>query len=211
VVQGPARVLTKATVSAKQVALTFDAGADRGFALQILDTLQRENVVASFGLTGQWAERNADLVLRIANEGHVIINHTYDHASFTGLSTTGKPLTQQQRWAELDRAEQILTTITGRSTKPYFRPPYGDYDASVNRDVAARGYPFNVMWTVDSRGWMGLPAPQITARCLELAQPGAIYVFHVGAQSADAKALPDIISGLRAAGYSFVSVADFAQ
>src|SRR4051812_19327567 len=58
-VDGPAKVIASGSLQAKTVALTFDAGADRGFAEQILDTLARENVIATFGLTGQWAEKNA--------------------------------------------------------------------------------------------------------------------------------------------------------
>jgi peptidoglycan/xylan/chitin deacetylase (PgdA/CDA1 family) len=85
-----------------------------------------------------------------------------------------------------------------------FRPPYGDYDESVNRDLALRGYLYNVMWTVDSRGWQGIAAEEIVQRCLSLAVPGAIYVFHVGSASQDAAALPAVIEGLRAAGYEMV-------
>jgi hypothetical protein len=58
------------------------------------------------------------------------------------------------------------------------------------------------MWTVDSRGWMGLAAPLITQRCTDLAEPGAIYVFHVGSASQDGPALQGIIDGLRAANYT---------
>ena len=210
IAHGPARVLSRGPATGRSVALTFDAGADRGFTEQILDTLKAKGVTADFGLTGQWVERNPDLAMRIANEGYLIINHTYRHGSFTGLSTASPPLTQAQRWAELDRTEQLIQSLTGKSTRGFFRPPYGDYDASVNRDVGERGYAINVMWAIDSRGWMGLPAAEIVKRCLQMAEPGTIYVFHVGAQSADAAALSAIIDGLRAMNYSFASVADYA-
>ncbi|HEY2593413.1 MAG TPA: polysaccharide deacetylase family protein, partial [Chloroflexota bacterium] len=68
------------------VALTFDAGADRGYAEAILDTLKTEGVPASFGMTGQWAQANPDLVQRMVAEGHRLINHTWEHRSWTGLS-----------------------------------------------------------------------------------------------------------------------------
>lgn len=207
--RGPARVISRGPASSRSVALTFDAGADRGYAEQILDTLKAKGVRAAFGLTGQWVERNQDLTLRIVNEGHELINHTYRHGSFTGNSTSSAPLTQAQRWAELDRTEQLILSLTGKSTLPFFRPPYGDYDASVNQDIGTRGYGFSFMWTVDSRGWMGLPAAEIVKRCLQLAEPGAIYVFHVGSQSADGPALAAIIDGLRAQNYSFARLADY--
>ena len=188
------------------VAFSFDTGADVGFTGQILDTLKANGITASFGITGRWAEQNPDLLRRIVQEGHHLINHSYDHPSFTGLSTKAAPLTQAQRWEQLDKTESIVVSLTGASAKPYFRPPYGDYDESVNKDVYARGYLYNVLWTVDSRGWQGISAEEIRQRCLSLAEPGAIYVFHVGSASQDAAALQEIIDGLRAMGYAIGSL-----
>jgi peptidoglycan-N-acetylglucosamine deacetylase len=205
----PASLLIRGPATRRAVALTFDAGADRGFAEQILDTLAKEGVRAGFGMTGQWAHQHGDLVKRMGAEGHVFINHTFSHRSFTGLSTTSAPMPQAMRFSELDQTEEIIKSITGLTTKPYFRPPYGDYDASVNRDVGLRGYSSNVLWTVDSRGWMGLSAAEIAQRCLGLAEPGAIYVFHVGAASQDAQALPAVIAGLRSQGYEIVQFSSF--
>jgi peptidoglycan/xylan/chitin deacetylase (PgdA/CDA1 family) len=116
-----------------------------------------------------------------------------------------------ERLDQLARTDAVLTRVTGHSTQPWFRPPYGDYDASVNRDVAAAGYRYNVLWTVDSLGWQGLSPAAISARCLQRAEPGAIYLFHVGAASQDAAALPAIIAGLREQGYAFGTVADLLE
>ncbi len=199
---GFAQVVRRADTSSKTVYLTFDAGSDTGFTAQILDTLKANGIVAAFGVTGRWAEQNPDLVRRIAQEGHSIINHSYDHPSFTGRSTNVPALTQAKRWEQLDKTEGIIQDLAGVSTKPYFRPPYGDYDDSVNADLYARGYLYNVMWTVDSLGWNGLAAEAIVERCVSLAEPGAIYVFHVGSASQDAAALQAIIDGLREMGYT---------
>lgn len=203
---GSAEVIRKGPTTQRMVAFTFDAGADPGFTGQILDILKANGITASFGITGRWAEQNPDLMRRIVSEGHHLINHSYDHSSFTGLSTSSAPLTREQRWQQLDRTEAIVNSLTGASTKPYFRPPFGDYDSSVNADIYARGYRYNVMWTVDSFGWRRIAAAEIVERCLSLAEPGAIYIFHVGAASEDAAALPAIIDGLRDAGYAIGSV-----
>ena len=206
---GPrAQVIRRGDPGRNVIALTFDAGSDTGFAAQILDTLRDKNVHSSFGMTGQWAERNPDFLRRIVRDGHQLINHSYDHASFTGLSTGSPPLTQEQRWAELDRTEQIVADLTGASTKPFFRPPFGDYDDSVNYDVFARGYAYSVLWSVDSDGWRGISADQIVQISLSQAHPGAIYILHVGAASQDANALPRIIDGLRKRGYEFVTLTE---
>ena len=188
------------------VALTFDAGADRGYAEEILDTLQDEDAIATFGMTAHWAEANPDLILRMVDEGHTLMNHTETHRSWTGLSTSAAPLTSAERAEELRVTEAVIETIVGYDMRPYFRPPYGDYDDSVIADLQTNGYTVNVMWTVDSLGWNGLTAAEITARTLNGTVPGAIHLFHVGAASQDAAALPDIISGLRDLGYRFVTI-----
>ena len=70
-------------------------------------------------------------------------------------------------------------------------------------DVLPTGYSHKVGWTVDSLGWQGAQSADIVARCLRLAAPGAIYVFHVGRASQDSIALQQIIHGLRDKGFSF--------
>jgi len=206
----PATVVARGPAGRRTVLLTFDAGADTGFAAQILDTLHREGVTATFGITWRWAEENPGLVRRIVGEGHDVVNHTYDHRSFTGVSTRTAPLSADQRRMEIDRAEQVLSGLTGRTTRPWFRLPYGDGDASVNTEVAREGYRYVLGWTVDSLGWEGFSSAAITQRCLARAVPGAVYLFHVGSRSQDAQALPAVIDGLRAQGYGFGSLADLA-
>ncbi|HLZ25924.1 MAG TPA: polysaccharide deacetylase family protein [Chloroflexota bacterium] len=189
------------------VALTFDAGADLGRAEDILDALRDQHVPATFGITGLWARAHPDLVRRMVADGHQVINHTLDHRSFTGLSDERGGLTPAERRQELIDAEAILSPLIGHSPRPWYRLPYGDDDARVSADVAPAGYTNKVGWTVDSLGWRGVAAPDIVARCLRLAEDGAIYVFHVGEPSQDAIALPRIIAGLRDRGYSFATVA----
>lgn len=205
-VASPALVISAGPGTRRAVALTFDAGADRGYAGQILSTLEREHVKATFGMTGLWAKQNPDLVRRMARDGDVLMNHTYDHRSFTGLSTKLRPLTDQQRVWEIQSADAVIRSITGRSTRPFFRPPYGDMDRAMLSLVQRLGYRYVVMWTVDSLGWQGLRAPSITRRCLDGTRPGAILLMHVGIQSQDALALPDLIHGLRKRGYRLQTI-----
>lgn len=204
----PSQVVSRGRADRRAVTLTFDAGADRGHAERILNELARQRVQAAFGITGKWAEANRDLVTRVHREGHTLINHSYDHSSFTGFSWSVVARTPAERASQLARTERLLSEIAGASAHPYFRPPFGDLDPGVLADVGAAGYGLTVMWTVDSMGWRGWDAARITQRCLEGAAPGAIYIFHVGAASSDADALPAVIDGLRARGFEIASLAD---
>lgn len=207
--QGEAIAVRKLDTSRKVVALTFDAGSDVGYTRQILDTLKANNVRASFGMTGEWAEEHPILLRRMVAEGHTLVNHTYSHPSFTGYSTGTTPIGYSARASELARTEAAVQRIAGATTKPYFRPPYGDYDQSVLVDVYTRGYRHDVMWSVDSLGWQGLTRQQILQRCINGLEPGAIYLFHVGSQSRDGPALQSVIDALRGRGYGFTTVGAF--
>jgi len=202
----PSRLIYSGSSQRAWVALTFDAGADRGYAATILSVLERTHVRATFGMTGRWAEQNRDLVRRMARDGDTFINHTYDHRSFTGLSTRLAPLTAAQRQWEVEHADAVVRSITGTSMKPFFRPPYGDIDAATLTLVRRLGYPDTVMWTIDSLGWRGATPAEIDQRCLSLARPGAILLMHVGIQSQDGIALPSVISQLRGRHYHLVTV-----
>jgi peptidoglycan/xylan/chitin deacetylase (PgdA/CDA1 family) len=206
----PGRAITvdRGLPSCDTVSLTFDAGADRGYAELILDILRDTGVKASFGMTGAWAQQNSDLIVRMGNEGHEFINHSWRHGSFTGFSTNSRPLSVDVRASELERTEELIKGLTGQSTRPMFRPPYGDYNESVLKDISDQGYDYSIMWTVDSRGWMHYSAQRIVDLCLNAAQPGAIYLFHVGIESEDALALTSIIDGLRDRGLRAVRMSE---
>jgi peptidoglycan-N-acetylglucosamine deacetylase len=189
----------------KLVALTFDAGSDQGYTKLILRVLRREKVKASFGLTGRWIEDNRKLTRRIAKRGHTIINHTYSHSSWTGLSA-GSGLDGAERRRELKRTDRLVRELTDVRTKPWFRPPFGDFDASALRLLAHRGYRYNVLWSTDTLGTTGLPASAIVDRCLSQLRRGAIYLMHVGSQSQDGPALRPLINQLKRRGYGFATI-----
>lgn len=201
---GPSQVVEYGESGRREIALTFDAGADRGYAEEILDLLQAEGIPASFGMMGQWAEQNPDLLQRMIDEGHMLFNHSWSHPSFTGVTTGVAPLTQVERWTEVQRTEQRVRELTGYELQPYFRPPYGDIDASVLADLGAIGYSRTLLWSCDSRDSLGATADEIMATCIDTAQPGRILLLHVGAQSAAYEVLPRMIASLRAQGFTFV-------
>jgi peptidoglycan/xylan/chitin deacetylase (PgdA/CDA1 family) len=206
-----ATVIRTGTETRRAVALTFDATADRGHTAAILAALRRGGTRASFAVTGVWAQENEELLHAIAADGHQIINQTYDYASFTGASSGGEPLSSQQRALELSRTETTVFRLTNRTTRPWFRPPYGDIDASVERDAATFGYPYIAMWSIDTMGTGGLTAAQVVERTLSLVTPGAVIRMDVRDYSQDAAALPEIIESLQNDGYAFETMERIIQ
>lgn len=70
----------------KKVALTFDDGPDLRYTPQLLEILRTEEVVATFFVLGERVEHYPEIVKRIAQNGHLIANHSRTHTDFEYLS-----------------------------------------------------------------------------------------------------------------------------
>ena len=189
------------------VALTFDAGANADAVPSILATLRREGVPATFFLTGNFVRDFPAAARSIAAAGFRIGDHTISHPYLTQLSDAAV------RQQILGGAQQIRS-VTGKDPAPLFRFPFGDADARTIAIANQSGY-VPVRWTVDTLGWEGtaghITASTVVSRVLDAARPGEIVLMHVGSNpddhtTLDADALPAVISGLRAQGYSFVTL-----
>jgi peptidoglycan/xylan/chitin deacetylase (PgdA/CDA1 family) len=186
------------------VSLVFNAGAGYPPGEQILDTLRERGVRTTFFLMGWWAERRPELVARIADEGHEIASHGHEVFDLTSVSDAAVI-------ADLERADAVLSGITGRTTKPLWSPSAGYRDARVRRLAASIGYR-PIYWTVDSGDWtLDATAERVRSRVLSSAVNGAIIVMHFeSSRTADtiAPALPSIIDGLRDEGFRLVTITE---
>ena len=192
----PAQVIDRGRIDAREVTLTFDTAYDTQYTAAVLDVLDDFDVDATMFVTGEWAEANPELLRRMVAEGHLVGNHSYSHPDMTTVSDAA--VTSQLR-----RAEDAIVSRTNRSTKPYFRPPYGAQNAHLNQLLGNEGFRFDVLWTVDSVDWQpNVTLEQLVRRVLTAARPGAIILLHDGGgdRSATVAALPTIITGLRRLG-----------
>jgi peptidoglycan/xylan/chitin deacetylase (PgdA/CDA1 family) len=210
---GLSAIVDRGTNGRLEVALTFDAGADTGYAAEVLDLLRDEGIKASFGMTGVWAEANPELVRRMVAEGHQLINHTWDHSSLTGANTQMPSMTPDQVSQQLADTEAVVRDLTGGyEMRPYFRPPYGDYDAASLGYLYDDGYYLTVWWTCDTRGWAGWGSQQIIDYCTTNIAEDEILLLHVGAAAVgDFEALPGLIQFFRDNGYAFVTIEQMLQ
>ncbi|RWZ54429.1 LysM peptidoglycan-binding domain-containing protein [Halobacillus fulvus] len=196
----PSTFVTKGNTSEKVVALTFDDGSDGTNISHILQTLSQYNVKATFFLTGSGTNNHPSSIRAIVNQGHEIGNHSYSHPDFTKLSSS-------QIASELKRTEDIIKQVTGVSTKPLFRAPFGAVNSNVLKAVGDAGYTHTLHWNIDTLDWKGLTKNDITIRVLNGIEPGSIILMHTGAGAGGTRyALPDIIQELDALGYEFVTV-----
>ena len=184
----------------KVISLTFDDMGDTVVLQQILDTLADLGVKATF-----FADASVDpnMLDKVVAQGHEIGNHTYSHEFSTYLTT-------QEFANELNSMDSIIQAATGISSRPLFRPPYGDYDTSVLETAGSLGYDHTIGWSIDSLDWEGTHSPsEIAANVLDNIVPGAIVLMHAVPESANTPAsLFEIISSARALGYEFATISD---
>jgi peptidoglycan/xylan/chitin deacetylase (PgdA/CDA1 family) len=62
-----------------EILLSFDDGPQPDITPRLLDVLQREDVCAAFCVCGKSVRVVPEVVLRMAREGHLIVNHGYRH------------------------------------------------------------------------------------------------------------------------------------
>jgi peptidoglycan/xylan/chitin deacetylase (PgdA/CDA1 family) len=205
---GPSVVVASGSRSSGMVALTFDMGGRTDPALAIMGWLRDHSVPATIFMAGSSADTSAAArdVLAVVNARPDLFdlgNHSYSHPDMTALSTA-------QVADELRRAETAIDRYADQSPRPLFRPPYGAWDADVLSGAGAAGYRWTVMWDVDTIDWKpiadgGPSAEQIVAKVLDRAQGGSIVLMHLGGYET-LRALPGIVSGLRADGYQLVTL-----
>ena len=190
-----------------RVAITVDVEfpdrpTETGVTARILDALGAADVTASMFLQGRWAEAVPALARRIADEGHLIGNHSHHHARMTIL--TGAGITR-----DVLAADRAISDATGRSPAPWFRCPFGA-GAGTRRVVdrlAAAGY-VDVGWDVDGLDWAGASATRLAGRLVRGTTrhgDGAVVLLH-GWPASTPVALGQAIPRLRDAGATFVTI-----
>lgn len=188
----------------KRVALTFDAGATGETMPAVLNVLRQRHIHITMFFTGKFVEEYPDSVRQAVADGNEIANHTYSH-------TDSLELTDQQLKDELARTESIIYKLTGVSTKPYWRPPYGSRNNHVLNVAKSQGYR-SIYWTLDSLDSVGQPkTPDFifnrVTNTPDFNLDGAIILQHFGSD-ASAEALPRILDRLQEMGYSVVTISD---
>ena len=185
----------------KVLYLTFDAGYENGCTEQILDTLKKHNVKAAFFLVGNYLERNADLVRRMVEEGHVVGNHTMHHPDMSKLST------KEAFSKELSDLEQLFTSITGKELPKYYRPPQGVYSESNLQMAKELGYQ-TVFWSLAYADWDNSNQPtraQALSKLLPRTHNGAVILLHSTSQT-NAEILDELLTTWEKEGYTFQTI-----
>jgi polysaccharide deacetylase family sporulation protein PdaB len=181
-----------------KIALTFNCAWGNSNTDELLAILQAENIKSTFFVTGEFADKYPEDVMKIFKAGHEIQSHSDKHPHVEGANINDFILDTRE-------AERKITAITG-VTPTLYRAPYGEYDNNSIFTVNGMGYKY-IQWSVDSIDWQEPDAKTIVRRVVNNTQSGSILLFHNDLANTT-EALPEVISRLKERGFDFVSVSD---
>lgn len=195
----------KDTSGEKVLYLTFDNGYENGYTGQILDVLKKEKVPATFFVTGHYLKSASDLVKRMADEGHIIGNHSYHHPDLTQVS-------DEKLKQELESVVTETEVITGKKGMTYLRPPRGIFSERTLKLAKELGYT-QVFWSLafvdwktdQQKGWK-----YSYDNIMKQVHPGCVLLLHTVSKD-NADALEQAIKDLKKRGYSFKSLDDLTM
>lgn len=186
---------------ADRVALTFDDGPsfyrDRTLAI-----LRDRQVTATFFDAGMRIDANPQLPAFERAEGHLVLNHTYEHPNLNQVTLPRLRQEMADTEAALDRAG-VERPFVG------MRPPFLAANAQVRAELERLGYTV-ISGDIDAEDWLpDRPAEQLRADVAAGIADGRRNIFlHDGPIDTVAgpelmEALPLIIDDIRAAGLCF--------
>jgi peptidoglycan/xylan/chitin deacetylase (PgdA/CDA1 family) len=188
----------------RQLALSFDDGPNDPHTLHLLEVLARHGVHATFFLIGRFVEQRPDIAREIANAGHVVGNHTFNHPLLTLRS--GRDVQ-----SEIQQCSQALNNAVG-SHSNLFRPPFGGRRPATLR-IARRLGLETIMWNVTGHDWKDESAAEIEQRVISQVNGGNVILLHDGGhrgmgqdRSQTILATDRLISRYVSEGYEFVTI-----
>lgn len=196
----------------KVIALTFDDGPWEGTTAEILDILAANEAKATFFTIGERiTDDKVDLLKRMANEGHQICTHTWDHASGSGQGVNLSYMTKSEQREEVEKGQQAIADATGKKASTVFRAPGGNFPVKVWRNVSDL-VSAEIGWNIDTVDWQKPGADYIVQQILA-AEPGSIVLMHDGGgdRSQTVQALRQALPQLKEQGYRFITIDELLE
>lgn len=155
------------------VALTcnVDLGWETEYVQGILDVLKKEDVKITFNVTGRWAEKNPEMLLKLKSEGHEIGNHGHRHLDYAKLS-------YEENLEQIQTSKKIIEDIIKEDTK-FFQAPAGSFGEGTMKAANELGYT-SIKWDVDTIDWNNRKEPEVIIERVKKKEikDGSIVLMH---------------------------------
>ncbi len=193
----------QAKTDEKVMYLTFDEGYEyNNNTAKILDTLKVKGVKAAFFVTGAYVKSNLDLVNRMANEGHLVCNHSVNHLNQVEAIKNPKKLED-----DIAGLQTLYKEKTGNNLASFLRPPEGVYSERTLKFINDMGYR-PVFWSFAYKDWLRDNQPDKKFAIEKITgqfHPGSVLLLHAVSDT-NAEILGEIIDKAVNMGYRFGSL-----
>lgn len=163
----------------------------------MLATLKKHNVLATFFLEGHWVKENPDLAKMIVEAGHEVGNHSFSHPNMKELPAAAVK-------EEIEKTNAVIEATTGKRIK-WFAPPSGYYREEVVKIAAAMKLG-TIMWSVDTIDWKKPTPDQLINRVMSKVHNGAFILMHPTESTEEA--LDQLILQIKNQGLELGTVSD---
>jgi probable sporulation protein (polysaccharide deacetylase family) len=163
----------------------------------MLATLKRHHVSATFFLEGRWVQKNPELAVMIADAGHEVGNHSFTHPDMKKISAA-------KIRQEMTKTNEVIKATTDSSPR-WFAPPSGSYRDEVV-EIATEEKMGTIMWSVDTIDWQK-PSPDVLiSRVMGKVHNGAIILMHPTASTA--KSMDRLITRIKGKDLQIATVSE---
>lgn len=193
-------VLAKGDTKEPNISLTFNISWGEEKVNDILEQLKKNQVKATFFLSGEWAERHPEIVDKIVEGKHEIGMLGYRYKSYLK-----QDIDEVRR--DLHQAKEAFNKI-GLKNVNLLRTPSGHFNKEIVRMAEELGFSV-IQWNVNPNDWKNPGAQEIIDFTMKNTSNGDILLFHASDSAKQtAEALETILPGLKNKGFQFVHISE---
>jgi peptidoglycan-N-acetylglucosamine deacetylase len=198
--KGPRALSESGNEDLKQVALTFNISWGQEKVHDILSVLDKEDVKATFFVSGEWAERHPEIVKKITEANHELGMLGYRYKSYVQQDIS-------EVKSDLKKAQAVFNKL-GYSNITLLRPPNGHFNEEVLTTADNMGYSV-IYWNINPNDWKNPGTNNIVQTVLDKTSGGDIILLHASdIIKQTEKALTEIIPALHKKELSFVTISE---
>ncbi|MEJ8554455.1 polysaccharide deacetylase family protein [Tepidibacter sp. Z1-5] len=185
--------------NSNHVAITCNVDWGNEYIDTMLETLKEENVKITFMVTGRWADKYPDILMKIKADGHEIGNHGYKHTDYSKLD-------YKSNYDEIQKSKKIIENIIKEDTK-FFEPPSGYYSENTVKAAVDLNY-IPIKWTLDTIDWKYKDNPDKIVQRIKSKDMEDSGIILMHPTKATSQALKSIIETIRNNGYEVGCLSD---
>ncbi|MGN8647764.1 polysaccharide deacetylase family protein [Gracilibacillus sp. HCP3S3_G5_1] len=183
------RALNTGNTKHASIALTFNISHGSEQVIPILERLKKEDVQATFFVSGEWAERHPDILEQIAEDNHEIGMLGYQYQSYVEQEIDAVR-------SDLNKAKDIFSKL-GYEDIYLLRAPNGHLNEEIIGLAESQGLKV-IHWSINPNDWQNPGTEQITNHILNNVGNGDIILLHASdSVKQTEKALENVIPKIK--------------